>query len=475
MEQNENDRQSHLLHSLLRRLSYPEPEPFKLFFRIRLEDMFPPPGERPILDRAEQVYFHAALCQGDEVLTAALPSFLLPDGTQEELSPEDLAVLRSAGLPLFSDLLSPDGQVRQDPAPSGWRFPHVPVSHDLDGFLTAKKMVTFPASIPVPTQYGKQMGLCRSRWFMWDPEDEIFTSRGCGGMFCSAAGWVRLWEPPQERSQGDAPDWAPLPLDIRLERFKAGRTCNPGHCMSALRQLEEMPVAPVLSEYLTDKFIQDNLSDLRFLYGPGVTYGQAARKTDRLLRSDSEEDQELGRFSLLNLAFLFSFEYEMRRDGLSRTAVEKNIQINETKLESRSLSARLAWAGISENGGLYLPLVWDNLEDVLVGLGRLTGTDAPARAFFQELLPGLPPGWETLNSTDCQWDGTFDSMIARLREYPNSDRVQILRCLLTEPFCSLDQIRRLEGEQSGLLEEIREQNKSLKKKLERMRTDVSVH
>lgn len=449
-------------------MSYPKPESFKLFSEICLEDLFPPRGERPVPDRAEQVRFRYVLCKEGEILAVSPPCFRLPDGTQEELAPEDLAALRAAGLPLHSDLLSPDGELERDPAPSGWRLPYVPLPCELDELLAAKKLVKI---LPykrgtITTQYGNRAGLCSASWYTLPPPKKGDFSYACNsGLFCTANGWVRLWEQPWH----GVPDWTTLSLDIRLERLKAGRACNPGHGMAAIRALEAMPVAPILSKCLKDDYIQENLAKLQSLYGSGVTYGQAARKIAELLDSFSEEKQDLGYFGLINLATIFHVRYEVRcgYSWIPKRKKEK-IEASGNKPESRSLSARLARAGIPENG-TELPLVWDNLEDVLQGLCRLAGTDAPALEFYEKTMPNLPPDW-----AGHRWDGSFDGIISRLLKENGTDVDQALRQLLIEPFCMLDQIRRLEEEHSGLLEEIREQNKALKRSLERMTSDVKV-
>lgn len=458
-------------------MSYPKPESFKLFSEICLEDLFPPRGERFVPDRAEQVRFRYVLCKEDEILAVSPPCFRLPDGTQEELAPEDLAALRAAGLPLHSDLLSPDGELERDPAPSGWRLPYVPLPRELDELLAAKKLVKI---LPykrgtITTQYGNRAGLCSASWYTLPlpPKKGDFTYACDRGLFCTANGWVRLWEQPWH----GVPDWTTLSLDIRLERFKAGRACNPGHGMAAIRALEAMPVAPILSESRTAGFIQDNLPALRSMYGSGATFGESARETAGLLRSDSEEERELGEFSLKNLAEIFCFQYKLRQSGIfSKKDKEEKLNISETKSGDCSLSARLAQAGISEYNGSYLPLVGDNLEEMLEGLSRLAGTDALALEFCNEMLPKVLSRWDMVRTEmgNRSWDGTFDGMIDHLWKAGETFEDQVLVELLIEPFCALDQIRKLEKEHSELLEKIREQCKALKKNLERMTSDVKV-
>lgn len=98
----------------------------------------------------------------------------------------------------------------------------------------------------------------------------------------------------------------------------------------------------------------------------------------------------------------------------------------------------------------------NHLEDVFEALCRLSGTEAPAREFFQNTLLWYGP----------QWDDSFDAFIHYLADKDHSWRAEM--ALLVEPLCLLDRIRTLEEKHSRLLEEIHEQNKRLKKKLERM-------
>lgn len=480
MKRNMIEKQLKLMNTLMHSVSQDAqiPEAFKLFYGVFLKDMVHTAGGRTGQDWEPRVYFSYALCRDDEVLAVAGPRLISEEVGRRSLFPGEQKALRAAELPLFSDFYTirrgEDGELTmslksQDcPSPSGWRLPTVRVPSELGGLLCKKGMVRSPD--PIPTDYGNQLGLCETHWYGGDPAGH---PRPEAGLYCSAAGWVnrvRLGEHPW----GDGPDWVPLPLDTRLERMRAGRSGSPGHCMSAFLRLETMPVAPLLSARLSKKYVEEYRSELQALYGPGVTYGQAARNADRLLRSDSESEQSEGETILRDLANLFSYDHKLRTSKTRPRKAKESEAINEAKPAGRSLSDRLAGAGISENGSPCLPLVGDCLDDVFQGLNRLIGTGASAQAFYSEMPSWV---WEDLYG---RWDKSLDGLIYRLQELslpgtaePESEAeiMRVLRRLLIEPFCLLEEIRSLEEKHSALLEEIRERNKTLKKELEGMNFD----
>lgn len=489
------EQQLRLMDTLLRSVSRnaQDPKAFKLFFGVFWKDMADPAGGRTGRYWEPQVYFSCVLCRDDEVLTVAAPRILLEEGGETPLSLRQLNALQAAGIPLLSDFLiqrrEKGGTLtlhlrsRYHPSPSGWRFPTVRVPSELSDLLHKKRMISSEHSPgspePVPTDCGNFLGLCETRWYGEEP-----AGHPDAGLYCSSAGWVnrvRLGEHPW----GDGPDWVPLlPLDTRLEWMRAGRAVSPGHCMSALLRLEAMPVAPLLSGCMRNKHIEKNRSELQALYGSGVTYGQAARNADRLLRSHLEEERTRGESILRDLVLLYTYDHKLRTSQSTyRKAedVEAINKVNEVKAADRSLSARLARAGISENGSPYLPLTGDCLEDVFQGLNRLIGTDALEQAFYRE-TPALL--WIKLGS---KWDGSLDGLICGLWELCleashtmedpafESEVMQVFRRLLIEPFCLLAEIRSLEEKHSALLKKIQKQNKTLKKELERMNFDGSTH
>ncbi|MBD5084845.1 MAG: hypothetical protein HDT33_07230 [Clostridiales bacterium] len=470
-----------LMHSVSQKAQIPEA--FKLFYGVFLKDMVHTTGGRTGQDWEPQVYFSYVLCRDDEVLAVAAPYTTLKEGWKRPLPSERLEALQAAGLPLFSDFYTmrrgEDGELtmslksRDCPSPSGWRLPTVRVPSELSDLLYKKGMARSPDLIP--TDYGNQLGLCETHWYGGEFAGQ---PRPDAGLYCSAAGWVnrvRLGEHPW----GGGPDWVPLPLDTRLERMRAGRwSGSPGHCMSAFLRLEAMPVAPLLSARLSKKYIEEHRSELQARYGSGVTYGQTARNVDRLLRSDSESERTEGESRLNDLTVLFFCDHKLRNSKTRLQKVKKSEVINEAKPAGRSLSDRLAGAGILENGSSYLPLVGDCLDDVFQGLSRLIGTGAPAQAFYSETPSWV---WEDLYG---EWDKSLDGLIYRVwgmgaPETVNSSVAEaqitgILRRLLIEPFCLLEEIRRLEEKHSALLEEIRERNKTLKKELKGMNFDGNV-
>lgn len=474
------EQQLHLLDALLYSVSQKakKPEEFKLFFGAFWKDMAHAAGRqtrRTRLPREPQIYFSYVLCRNNEVLAAAMPCFLFEDRKEMPLDSRHLNALRAAGVPLFCDLLTEmkggDGEPvlnlksQNCPAPSGWRFPTVRVPSQLNGFLCKKGMAfdnsssDFPS--PVPTGYGTQLGLCEARWYGRNPAGY---PRPSAGLYCSAAGWVNRVR-PGEHPWGEGPDWARLPLDIRLEQLRTGQSGNPGHCMFALLYLEAMPVAPLLATHLSKNYIEKYRPELQRLYGPGVTYGQAARNAKQLRYSDSER----GTSSLAELAALFGYDHKLRRAQSTCQKNKEDYAFNTTELAGQSLSARLAWAGILENGNPYLPLTGDCLEDVLKGLSRLIGTGAFEQEFCLKTLPAIR---EKLGDA---WDGSLDGLVYEL-SVPDSvgaDSYAILEKLLLEPFCLLEEMRSLDEKYSVLLEEIRKQNELLKKELERMNFDGS--
>lgn len=481
--------QFRLMDTLLRGASQKtrNPEAFKLLAGVFLKDMVHAAGGRTGKDWEPQIYFTYALCRDDEVLAVALPRLVSEEGGMTPLPSRRLSVLQAAGLPLFSNFFTrqeEDGETalrlnsQECPGPSGWRLPTVRVPPELIGLLCKKGMVSDDRSpdypSPIPTGYGSLLGLCEARWYGRDSAGHLHP---CAGLRCSAAGWVnrvRLGEHPW----GDGPDWVPLSLDARLERMQAGRSGSPGHCMSAFLRLEAMPADRLMLTCLPQKYVEDNRADLEQFYPPGVTFGQTARNAARLLCSASEEDRIQAAAILLDLGSLFYCDYKRRT---TKGEYQKAEAAHETKPADRSLSARLAWAGISEYSSPYLPLAGDHLDDVFQGLGRLIGSDAPARAFHQKM-----PLW-LQEKIDGQWDGSLDSLIFQLLEIRSEvlktnpiegsddgeEIIWVLCRLLAEPFCLLEEIRRLEKTYSALLEEVRAQNEILKKELERMNFDGS--
>lgn len=483
---NLKEQQLRLMETLLRGISQDaqDPEAWKLFFGVFWKDMAGAPGGRTGRGWEGQVYFSCVLCRNDEVVAAAAPCLFLNESEKMPLRPRHLRALRKAGVPLFSDFLTKEYEedgtpvmrlnARDCPPPSGWRFPTVFVPSELTALVCKKGMAAENRVSGVrPTSYGNQLGLCAARWYGKAPAEHPQR-----GLYCSAAGWVnrvRLGAHPW----GDGPDWEILPLDTRLERMRANRAGNPGHCMSGFLRLEAMPLEPLLVERLNKKYLKKNLPALQALYSPGITYGQAARNADRLLRSDSESERERGLSSLRDLAALFGYE---DRQSLFRPQTQGEDEelraIHEDQPDGpdgQSLSDRLARAGISECGTSRLPLAGDCLADVFQGLSRLIGTSAPAQAFYR----GMPPEfWER---PDEPWNGTLAGVLQRLAKPEWEEKLEDTAFqagkmppswhLVAEPFCLLEEIRSLEKAHSALLEELRQHSEMLKKELERMNFD----
>ena len=482
-----------LIHKLLRHISRSAQDPaaFQLFFEAFLGDMASSTRARPVLDSGWKIGFRRVLCRNDTVLAAALPYAVREDGRETPLLPWEEAALRTAGIPLFDDLLveemAEDGEKVLSlksfacPDSSGWRFPTVAVPQEAEDFLVKKGLASehWDTAL-VPTREGTRLGLCAALRFQ--PASSSYVR----SLSCSAAGWLyRLWAPGKA-----APLWVVHPLDTRLERMRAGRAGNVGHTVSALERLDAMPLEPLLLEYISQKCLEEHLSQFQMLYRPGVTYGQAARDADRRMRSGCGEDRETGIDSLYDLTALFCCAYSFRKPKRAvRKAKKKITALHEIKPAGRSLSERLAWAGVSENACRYLPLVGDDLEDVFQGLSVLLGTDEPARSFYRDVLPRIMPGWNRSEEQREKWDGTFDGLLAVIGSGLNTGSQdggracekappclsfwdQVKWRLVIEPFCLLDQVRRLEEERGRLVESFQEGK--LKQRLEGMNFDRDV-
>lgn len=468
-----------LIHKLLRHISRSAQDPaaFQLFIEVLLCDMASCTGVRPVPDSGWNIGFRRVLCRDDAVLAAALPYAVREDGRETPLLPWEEAALRTAGIPLFDDLLAEetaeDGErvlsLKSSACPdsSGWRFPTVAVPREAEALLVKKGLASERWDTALaPTGEGTRLGLCAALRF------QPASSSCVRSLSCSAAGWLyRLWAPGEA-----APLWAVHPLDTRLERMRAGRAGNVGHTVSALERLDAMPMEPLLLEYIGQKYLEEHLGRFQMQYRPGVTYGQAARDADRRMRSGCGEDRETGMEVMDDLTALFCCAYSFRKPERVVRKVPKRITgLHKTQLTGRSLSQRLAWAGVSENGWNRLPLVGDDLEDVFQGLSVLLGTDEPARSFYRDALPRIMPGWNRSEEQRKRWDGTFDGLLAAIdsgldtgaqggeRASDNAPSClpgfwdQVRWRLVIEPFCLLDQARKLE-----------EENERLKQRLEGM-------
>lgn len=479
-----------LIRKLLRHISRSAQDPaeFQLFIEVLLCDMASCTKARPVLDSGWNIGFRCVLCRDDAILAAALPYAVREDGRETPLLPWEEAALRTAGIPLFDDLLAEvtmeDGEKVLSlksfacPDSSGWRFPTVAVPREAEALLVKKGLASERWDTALaPTGEGTRLGLCAALRF------QPASSSCVRSLSCSAAGWLyRLWVPGKA-----APLWVAHPLDTRLVRMRTGRAGNVGHTVSALERLDAMPMEPLLLEYIGQKYLEEHLGRFQMQYRPGVTYGQAARDADRRMRSGCGEDRETGMEVMDDLAALFSCAYSFRKpERGARKGPKKITEIHKTKLTGRSLSQRLAWAGISENRGNRLPLVGDDLEDVFQGLSALLGTDEPARSFYRDALPRIMPGWNRSEEQRKRWDGTFDGLLAAVdsgldtgsrgneRASDNAPSClsgfweQVKWRLVIEPFCLLDQVRQLEEERGRLLESFQEENKGLKQRLEGM-------
>lgn len=432
------------------------------------------------------------------MLAAALPYAIREDGKETPLFPWELDALRAAGIPLFSDLLTEepgeDGELILRtgpfvcPEPSNWRFPAAAVPPEARDFLMAKGLLSRDnLSRYRPTEEGKRLGLCTMSWFCPSNFARI------NSLFCSTAGWLyRLWEPREK-----PPLWLPRSLDTRLECMQAGRAGNLGHTVAALEQLDAMPMEPLLLNMLDSDYLEENLERLQMLYPPGITYGQAARDADRRMHSNAAADQEDGEEIMEYSKVLFIYTYNCSEKGVPfvNSANKKITALHKTRLDARSLSARLAHSEIWEISESYLPLSGDNLEDVFRGLSVLVDTDVPMQGFYQEMLPWLAAYF---GHRIDKWDGSFGGLIRRLvkeaeakekdifsgidgedcddvgADFDNMSLHDVFWRLLIEPFCLLEQARKQKEERDRLLERFQVWNESLRQELEGMNFDGNV-